>query len=263
MRPPAGQTALVFDIQRFSIHDGPGIRTCVFFKGCPMRCTWCSNPESQGRRPEPMWSRRDGRSVVVGERLTVDQVMAVAERDVDYYDHSGGGLTLSGGEFMLQPEFAARLIDAAHARGIPVVGETCGLAPAAVFDGLVARLDLVMMDLKHYDPARHLAATGTRLPLVLRNAEHLAASGTWHLFRIPVVPGVNDASDDAEAFGALLAGYGIADVELVPFHQYGKGKYADLGRDYAFAAARSLTSADLEEWQNVLKHHGVRTSLSG
>ena len=98
---------LIFDIQRFSIHDGPGIRTTVFFKGCPLACAWCSNPESQQQQPQTMWSRREERQVVVGEWLSVDEVLAVVLRDQDYYQHSGGGITLSGGEFMMQNDFAA------------------------------------------------------------------------------------------------------------------------------------------------------------
>jgi len=264
--PRTGQVeerGLVFDIQRFSLHDGPGIRTSVFLKGCPMRCSWCSNPESQRRQPELMWSRRGERSTVVGDWMTVDQVLAVVLRDVDYYGHSGGGMTLSGGEFMLQPEFSAALIDAARAQGISVVGQTSGLASAGIFAGLVDRLDYVMMDIKHHDASAHLQATGARLPLILRNAAHLANSRTPHVFRIPVVPGVNDSTTDADAFGALLSELGIAAVELVLFHQFGKGKYADLGRDYAFQDARSLTPSEVDDFRSRLEHSGITTSVSG
>ena len=252
---------LVFDIQRFSIHDGPGIRTCVFLKGCPLRCTWCSNPESQGRQAELMWSRRDRRSIVVGEWMTVDEVLAVVLRDQDYYEHSGGGMTISGGEFMLQPEFSLNLIDAAHRNGISVVGETSGLAQPATFARIVDRLDFVMMDIKHHDPARHVEVTRARLPLILANAAYLENSRTPHLFRIPVIPGVNDSPSDALGFANLLAEYGITEIELVPFHQYGKGKYADLDRDYDFKHATSLVADDLDTFRAHLEHHGVTTSV--
>lgn len=254
---------LVFDIQRFSIHDGPGIRTAVFLKGCPLRCTWCSNPESQSRQPELMWNRRDERSRVVGEWMDVNEVMSVVLRDKDYYDHSDGGMTLSGGEFMLQPDFAASLIDAARGSGVTVVGETSGSAQPAIFARLVDRLDLVMMDIKHHDPARHLELTRARLPLILQNAAYLTNSRTAHIFRIPVIPGVNDSEADAQGFAHLLAEYGISEVELVPFHQYGKGKYADLGRDYGFEETRSLSGADVEKFQARLARVGVTTTVSG
>ena len=254
---------LVSDIQRFSIHDGPGIRTAVFLKGCPLRCTWCSNPESQSRQPELMWNRRNERSTVVGDWMDVDSVMNVVLRDKDYYEHSDGGMTLSGGEFMLQPDFAASLIDAAHRDGVTVVGETSGLAQPATFAKLVDRLDLVMMDIKHHDPARHFEVTRARLPLILQNAAYLANSRTAHLFRIPVIPTVNDSASDAQGFAHLLAEYGIAEVELVPFHQYGKGKYGDLGRDYEFAQTRSLSGADVETFRARLERLGVKTSVSG
>lgn len=253
---------LVFDIQRFSIHDGPGIRTAVFLKGCPLRCTWCSNPESQSRQPELMWNRRDGRSIVVGTWMDVDEVMDVVLRDKDYYEHSGGGMTLSGGEFMLQPEFAASLIEAAHRRGVSVVGETSGLAQPAIFAQLVDLLDIVMMDIKHHDPHRHFEVTRARLPLILQNAAYLTNSRTEHIFRIPLIPGVNDSAEDARGFAHLLAEYGVTQVELVPFHQYGKGKYADLDREYAFDGVASMTGSDAETFQSHLTRLGVTTTIS-
>lgn len=253
---------LVFDIQRFSLHDGPGIRTSVFLKGCPLRCSWCSNPESQARQPELMWSRRDKRSVVVGTPMTVEEVMAVVLRDKEYYEHSGGGMTLTGGEFLLQPDFSVRLIDAAHRHGIHVAGETSGLAQPDVFARVVDRLDLVLMDIKHHDPARHAAVTRAQMTLILQNAAYLENSRIPHLFRIPVVPGVNDTPEDADRFAALLDEYGITTVELVPFHQYGKGKYADLDREYDFEHASSLAPQDLDEFRERLGRAGVTSTVN-
>jgi len=253
---------LVFDIQRFSIHDGPGIRTSVFFKGCPLRCAWCSNPESQSRLPEPMWSRRDERTITVGQWMTVDQVMAVVMRDHDYYEHSGGGMTLSGGEFMLQPRFAIALIDAAHRAGLTVAGETCGAVRPATFASIVDKMDLVLMDLKQADPATHTEMTGGQLRLVLDNAEYLARSGVDHVFRIPVIPGVNDSQADAEAFARLLDELGGTHrVELILFHQLGRGKYADLGRPYAFSKVPSLTQEQAKTYQAHLERCGVIATL--
>lgn len=258
---PHESRGMVFDIQRFSLHDGPGIRTCVFLKGCPLRCSWCSNPESQSRQPELMWSRREQRTITVGECLSVADVMAVVLRDRKYYQRSGGGLTLTGGEFMLQPEFSEQLIRAAHDEGLTVVGETSGAVQPSTFTRLVDQLDLVMMDLKHHDPIRHVAATRAQLRLVLDNAAYLANSAVPHIFRIPVVPGVNDSPADADAFARLLGSYGIDTVELVAFHQLGKGKYADLDRAYRFADARSLTTADLDGFRARLAEHGVASTV--
>ena len=164
---------------------------------------------------------------------------------------------------MLQPDFAASLIEAAHSDGVTVVGETSGLTQPATFARLVDRLDLVMMDIKHHDPTRHFEVTHARLPLILQNAAYLANSRTEHIFRIPVIPGVNDSAADAQGFALLLAEYGISEVELVPFHQDGKGKYADLGRDYGFKATRSLSGADVEEFQARLASVGIKTTVSG
>ncbi len=194
--------------------------------------------------------------------MTVDEVMALVERDRAYYEHSGGGMTLSGGEFMLQPEFSGALIDAAHERGISVVGETSGLAQTSHFIDLVDRLDYVMMDLKHHDATSHFEATGARQPLIMRNAAYLANSRTQHIFRIPVIPGVNDSLSDADAFARLLKEYGIPEVELVLFHQYGKGKYADLNRQYSFDHAKSLTSSDVAKFRDRLELAGIKTSVN-
>ncbi|MDR1118245.1 MAG: radical SAM protein [Bifidobacteriaceae bacterium] len=257
----AESRGLVFDIQRFSVHDGPGIRTCVFFKGCPLRCGWCCNPESQAARPEPMWSRRDGRPEVAGRWTTAEAVLETVLRDRDYYDDSGGGLTLTGGEFMAQAAFAGRLIDLAADAALHVAGETSGAIRPRVFQHLAGRLDLVLMDVKHHDPERHRDHTGGPLGQILQNAEWLAASGVPHEFRIPVVPGVNDALADADAFAELFAGMGVRRVTLLGFHQLGRGKYADLGRPYGFAAARALGPADLAAYRDRLADRGLAAQI--
>ncbi|MDR2252886.1 MAG: radical SAM protein [Bifidobacteriaceae bacterium] len=256
------ELGLIFDIQRFSIDDGPGIRTCVFLKGCPLRCAWCCNPESQYRRPESMWDRASRSPVTVGRWMSAPEVMAVALRDIDYYRHSGGGLTLSGGEFMTQPDFAATLIRLAHEGGLSVVGETSGAAPPAVFNRLADQLDLVLMDIKHHDSTRHRQVTRAPLRLILQNAAYLARSATAHVFRVPVIPGVNDSRDDAKSFAELFSKHGIGSVELLAFHQYGKGKYDDLNREYAFRGVPSLTDDQLLAFRDELILCGIDAKVA-
>ena len=165
----------IFDIQRFSVHDGPGIRTIVFLKGCPLRCQWCCNPESQSRDIETM--RVAGETKIIGQDVTVAQVMETVEKDRSYYRRSGGGLTLSGGEATMQPQFAADLLQAAKMSGIGTAMESMGCCPYKNLELILPWLDTYLMDIKHTDPEKHKAFTGVRNELMLENARKVAVSG--------------------------------------------------------------------------------------
>ena len=143
----------IFDIQRFSIHDGPGIRTIVFLKGCPLRCKWCCNPESQRFEIEQM--TMNGKVKTVGRDVTAGEVIDEVERDRMYYKRSGGGLTLSGGETLTQPDFAVALLALAHERGINTAIESTGFADFSVIERILPHLDLYLMDIKHMDSGKH------------------------------------------------------------------------------------------------------------
>lgn len=165
----------IFNIQKFSINDGEGIRTTVFFKGCPLRCKWCANPESQNRymaisdaMENPLYS---------GREYTAQQVMDVVLQDKLFYEESHGGMTLSGGEPLQQADFAMELADLAHQNGIHVAAETTGFAPPAVFQRFMAHVDLFLMDVKHFDREAHKEGTGVYNDLILENLATLAASG--------------------------------------------------------------------------------------
>ena len=187
----------IFDIQRYSIHDGNGIRTIVFLKGCALRCRWCCNPESQSYEIQTMMVQ--GKPKVIGEDVTVEEVMETVEKDRAYYWRTGGGMTLSGGESLCQPEFATALLRAAQERGINTAMESMGYAKWEVIETLLPYLDQYLLDIKHMNPQKHKEYTGKSNELMLENAMKIAKSGQTELsIRVPVIPGFNDTPEEIQ-----------------------------------------------------------------
>ena len=248
----------IFDIQKFSIHDGDGIRTIVFLKGCVLRCRWCCNPESQEYAIQTM--KVLGESKIIGQDVTVDEVMEIVEQDRPYYYRSGGGLTLSGGESLCQPEFARDLLRGAKERGINTAMESMACAKYEVIESILPYLDHYLLDIKHMNPAKHKEFTGKSNELMLENAKKIACSGQVRLsIRIPVIPTFNDSEEEIRAIaryakeldeeacriGGHRAGtscsgmekyetgsYGIEKIHLLPYHRLGQDKYDGLDRKY-------------------------------
>lgn len=243
-------TAVVFDVQRFCVHDGPGIRTTVFFKGCPLRCRWCQNPESLRPEVEPDRSTgAGGEPQAIGRVVSLGALVAEVERDRPFYDASGGGVTLSGGEPMHQPRFARAFVRACHERALAVGLQTAG---ACAWDDLAPLLDdlqFVHYDLKLVDADRHRRATGARNDRIFANARRLADAGAPVQFRLPVVPGINDSDADLGELAAFLRSIGATRITLLQYHRLGEAKLEragfplqPLGIDAARAAA-SLKAA--------------------
>ena len=293
----------IFNIQKFSLHDGPGIRTTIFFKGCNLRCSWCANPESQqtcsqltldrekctgcgscaALCPSQAREMKDGHPAVrahactlcgkcmeecpagaIGREgcdMTVEEVLAEALKDAAFYRQSGGGVTFSGGEPLLQQEFATVLARSLHENGVSVAIETAAAVPAAHFREFLREVDYVHIDLKHCDSARHRAGTGMGNEQILENICAVRDSGLPYLVRIPVIPGYNDALADAEGFARLLTSIGISRVQLLPFHQLGERKYSLLGREYAHAGQAQLHTEDLKQYQQIMLRHGLDAQL--
>lgn len=281
-------TALVFDIQRFCLHDGPGIRTTVFFKGCTLRCRWCHNPESVARQAQ-LWfwaercikcgacaqacprgaivldSRRrirrrlcdacgecvrvcpTGALEVIGRPMTVDEIMGVVARDEPFYRASGGGVTLSGGEPLAQPDFALELMRACRAQGLHVALDTAGAVSADVFAAGAQAADLILFDLKHPDAEIHRRFTGCSNDEVLANLARLAGSGRPFVVRVPVVPGFNDSPPTLTALAQMAADSGAAELNLLPYHPLGEPKRRRLGQSRGWPAREPLERAALEE----------------
>lgn len=248
---------LIFNIQKFSLHDGPGIRTVVFFKGCPLRCKWCSNPESQLGTPESMWDKTKQAYKTVGEYKTVDEIMEEVLKDEVFYQGSGGGVTLSGGEVLFQADFAIELLKALRAKNIHTACETTGSIKPEIFTEFIKHVDLIFMDLKHYDPEKHLVGTGVNNQMIIENLKTALANHNNLIVRIPIIPNFNDCIEDAIQFANLFHSIGVKYIELLPFHQFGSQKYKYLNREYEFEDVPQLHTEDLYEYQQVMNEHNI------
>lgn len=228
-------TGRIFDIQRYSIHDGRGIRTIVFLKGCVLRCRWCCNPESQRYEIEEMRTQ-DGVKTM-GRDVTVGEVMDVVERDRGYYRRSGGGLTLSGGESLCQPDFALALLRESKNRGINTAIESMGCAEWSVIEKLLPYIDQYLLDIKHTNPDKHREFTGKSNELMLENAKKIAKSGLTELtIRVPVVPTFNATREEISDIARFTESLGgVKGLHLLPYHRLGQDKYAGLNREYTMA----------------------------
>jgi pyruvate formate lyase activating enzyme len=242
----------LFNIQKYCIHDGPGIRTAVFFKGCPLRCKWCSNPESQA-----VGLQDERGKALAGREYSMDEVLKVCLEDREFYAESGGGITLTGGEALLQPRAAAELLKALKAEGLHTALETCGHAPREAYRSVTDSADLLLFDLKHHDGAKHREGTGADNVLILENLKFSLEGGSSVVVRIPVIPGYNDSLADAAEFTALIKSMGIEKVQLLPFHQFGKGKYSLLNMVYEYSEYKTLHPEDLADYSAVFNENGI------
>lgn len=272
--PPASTAGMVFDIQKFAIHDGPGIRTTVFLKGCPLRCRWCHNPESQEKTPEVSFipsrcigcgqcfqacpqgchvldasgQRQFRRELcrhcgactqkcyakaleLIGREMSVAAVLAEVEKDRPFYETSGGGMTVSGGEPMFQFEFTWALLAAAKQRGLHTCIETSGFAPLAQYERLLPLVDLFLYDYKETDPERHREFTGVPREPILANLAALDARGAALVLRCPLIPGCNVRPDHLAGIAAVANSLRhLQEIDVMPFHPLGQSKNERLGK---------------------------------
>jgi pyruvate formate lyase activating enzyme len=300
MTPLPEPSGIVFDIMRFSTRDGPGIRTTVFLKGCPLACWWCHNPESQRQERELMlrpnlcigclacleacpegaitsgpdgpltdaqkcrlcgtcqeYCYSDARQIV-GRTMTVSQVMAEIRKDIPFYDESGGGVTFSGGEPLLQNEFLGALLRACKDEDLHTAVDTCGSVPWSVMDGLRADVDLFLYDLKALDDEIHLKYTGASNQRILENLVKLSERKQKVRVRAPLIPGINDSPDDLRRLVDFVAGLpNPAEVEMLPYHTAGVEKYRRLGRDYPLDGAQPYPSELEHILKRVVRSHNI------
>jgi len=221
-------TGRIFEIREFTLHDGPGIRTTVFFKGCPLRCAWCHNPEGQSFAFETM-TRRDGTKVACGVDWTAGDLAKELLKNADIMAQSGGGVTFSGGEPLAQAAFLLELIPLLKQEELSLAIETSGCVDTETYRAVISRLDFVYQDLKHPDAEAFRKWTGGDLEGVLRNVAWLKASGVRHVFRVPVIPGINDTSADRAVLKEIA---GDSPIEFLPYNAAAGAKYPMLGRVY-------------------------------
>lgn len=245
----------IFDIQKFSVHDGPGIRTIVFLKGCFLRCRWCCNPESQEYKIQEM---NMANKKVAGRDVTVREVIGEVVKDYPYYRRSGGGMTLSGGEAFFQPEFAKALFAAAQYQGINTAIETTSCAKWETIKDISSYIDCYMTDIKHIDSQKHKAFTGVSNELILENIKKLSEIRDEIIIRVPVIPTFNDTEEEimkiSEFASSLKA---VKQIHLLPYHRLGLDKYNALGREYTLNEI--LPPED--EKMNILKQAAEKSGL--
>ena len=298
-------TGTIFRLARFSVHDGPGIRTTVFLKGCPLRCRWCHSPESQ--EPEPQLALHDDRCLVcgtclpscgegaideangryatdfsrcracgacvarcpsgarelVGRRVTPDELVREIERDLVFFDESGGGVTFSGGEPLMQPDFLESMLVACRERALHTAVDTCGMADARTAERVLPLADLVLFDVKVVDEMRHRRITGGSNTAILANLRALAARHTEVRVRFPLVPALTADNENVRAVGGLLASLGLDRVDVLPYHRAGLAKYERIGLGPVLTAVAVPTAAEVDEAVNTLASFGLQVRVGG
>jgi pyruvate formate lyase activating enzyme len=298
---------LVTNIQGYSIHDGPGIRTVVFLKGCGLECQWCSNPECISPHPEVGFIKAlctqcgkcaevcpDGALiyqagklpridrercsgcgvcssvcsyqalVLYGKPMNADEVFDAVNRDKMFYQASGGGVTVSGGEPLLQPQFVGDLFERCRRAGIHTCMETSGYAAGSALRKVLPYTDYILYDLKHLNSKKHRRYTGKPNNLVLSNAKVVAASGVETLFRMPLIPGINDDMPNIKETAEFLRGLGnnAPRIELMPYHRLGKGKYESLDRQYRLSGVLSPQPDEVESAKKAFEDNDIICMIS-
>lgn len=252
----------IFDIQRFSTHDGPGVRTIVFLKGCPLRCRWCCNPESQIYEIQQM--NQKGVMKTIGKDVTVEEVIGEVLRDRPYYRRSGGGVTLSGGECLGQPDFATALLEACHENGINTAIETTGFAEEKIIERFIPHVDLFLMDIKHINSQKHEEFTTRPNERILKNARLIAEKAKKLIIRVPVIPGFNDTKEEIGQIAAFATSLpNVNEIHLLPYHRMGRDKYEGLQRPYLMGDVPSPTAEHMQELLGVCRQYGLTTHLGG
>ena len=252
----------IFDIQRYSIHDGGGIRAIVFLKGCPLRCKWCCNPEGQHYNVEKM--TLGGKEKVVGQDVTVGEIIDIVERDRIYYRRSGGGLTLSGGESLTQPDFAVALLKTAKERGINTAMESTGFADFSVISRYLPYLDLYLMDIKHMNSAKHKEFTSQPNELILENAKKITDAGARLIVRTPVIPTFNATKEEIGEIAKFASSLkGVTQMHILPYHRIGTDKYKGLNRDYSLTGIEPPSKELMNELLEVVNSYGLKGQIGG
>ncbi len=301
--------AFIFNKQKYNMYDGPGVRTLVFFKGCPLRCKWCSNPEGLERKYQIMFKPTTcvscgscvpvcpqkihsisssgehiiDRSIdcigcgqcveacvpdalkVAGEQVPISELLEYVEQDRAFYDQSGGGVTLGGGEVTSQPEAAINLLQACKQEGLHTAIETCGYTKKETILRFAEYVDLFLFDLKHIDPDRHFELTGVRNEMILENLEELIMKRNHVKVRMPMLKGINDSEAEIRGVIEFLKPFrefkNFEGIDLLPYHKLGVNKYVQLGMDYPIEGDPSLDDADLDRIEGWIREYDFPVSV--
>ena len=264
-------TGTIFNIQRYAIHDGPGIRVTVFLKGCPLRCWWCHNPESQCKHIESVQHTTvldDNSRIVeegnIGNVMTVTDVMREIEKDRIFFDESGGGVTFSGGEPLMQPEFLKVLLKQCKEEELHTVLDTTGYASPEIFDAIFDDVDLFLYDLKLIDDALHRQYTGVSNVLILENLQQLSQQGKPLWIRFPVIPGITDTQKNIlDILDCITNIQSIEQMHLLPYHRIGEGKYQRFRLENKMAGVVPPSKEQMQALKEQFEHHGLTVKIGG
>lgn len=296
----------VFNIMKYAVHDGPGIRTTIFLKGCPLNCWWCHNPESQELEPQLTFfpnrcigcmdcisacnenaitavngtvvtdlnkCKNNGDCTLVcfaearemaGNSMSVDEVVKEVLKDKVFYDESGGGVTFSGGEPLMQSSFLVEILKRIKELGIHITIDTCGFAPSEVVKEVAQLTDLFLFDLKHMNSEKHEKYTGVSNTLILKNLNMLHKMGKDIKIRIPVIPGFNNSKVELEDFKNYISTLkNVKEVNLLPYHSIGQEKYNRIGRQYKMKDVKEPSDEDMDEAAILMDGCGVKVKIGG
>jgi pyruvate formate lyase activating enzyme len=259
-------SGIIFKIKKYAIHDGPGIRTTIFLKGCPMDCWWCHNPEGIELKPQIMDSSvsAEGRDKVIGKKMSVNEIISEIEKDIIFYDESGGGVTFSGGEPILQTQFLLAVLEACQDQEIHTVVDTSGYAPVETFVGICSMIDLVLFDLKLMDDGMHRHYTGVSNRKILKNLEALSASGTPHRIRFPLIPGITDTDENVRSMAEFISALGSVNrIDILPMHRIADGKYKRLGMENRMVNKQPPSTEAIATIKKQFEDYGFAVSIGG
>lgn len=297
---------LVFNIQKFSIHDGPGIRTIVFLKGCPLGCLWCSNPESQSTSQEIIFNpikcigcgrclevcptgaaelhlKKDNSGAkklctvckkcveacpsaareVVGIYMRLEDTMKEIENDIPFYQLSGGGVTLSGGEPLMQANFVSLLLKNCQEKGINTAVETAGYVEWESLKRVIQYVDLWLFDVKHMNSKKHKELTGVGNELILENISKLVALKKEIIIRVPIVTGCQDSLEEVESIAEFAKSLKIKEVHLLPYHSFGESKYRQLGKNYKLKGTTPPTESTIFRLKDIIESYNLKVCVGG
>jgi pyruvate formate lyase activating enzyme len=293
-------TGVITEMKRYAIHDGPGIRTTLFVKGCPLRCKWCSNPEAWEPYPQIYFKANlckgygkcgevcsvgavsmnkknkinrklctlcmkcveacpYGALAIVGKKVTTKEIVKEVAKDKIFYEKSGGGVTISGGEPLFQPNFVSKIFELCHKKGISTALDTCGYADPKVIEYVLKHVDLVLLDLKHMDPLVHKKLTGASNELILKNAKLMASKCNTRI-SLPLIKGINDSEENIRNTIEFVASLNLEYIDVEPFHKLGRSKYKMLGMKDPFSNFKDVPSEEADKVIEMIESYGLKAT---
>jgi pyruvate formate lyase activating enzyme len=263
---------LIFSVKRYSVHDGPGIRVTFFMKGCPLNCAWCHNPEGISPYPETttrtdrVGEKEFSKSEEIGKYYTVENILEILEKERVFIEHSDGGVTFSGGEPMLQPEFLLEALKACKAKGYHTAVDTSGYSSAENYKSIMPFTDLFLFDIKHLEESKHVEFTGVSNKCINENYILLLNSGKDVMVRVPVIPGFNNDLDHIErlkSFFEKTKTPGLIKLSLLPYHKIGSSKYKRLGKQNLMEDISQPSPEYMQELKEFFADTGIKVKVGG